>query len=160
MSLAMSGARRHIEMVANSKMRRAFATGLALSLVFVATACGGADNSAQPAIAESVTEATTNSMAESGAVSSAESILIDVRDIEEFASGHLPEALNIPFNDGSLSSQIPSLDPNASYRVYCRSGNRSGQAVALMLDAGFTNVVDLGGLEAAVSATGLELVTD
>lgn len=126
------------------------------SLVVFVTACGGDDQSAAPAVAESVAQ-TSGSTA---APATSDLILIDVRDIEEFATGHLPNATNIPFNDGTLAAQIPSLDPNVAYGVYCRSGNRSGQAVALMNEAGFTNVVDLGGLEAAVSATGLELVTD
>ncbi len=124
-------------------------------LVFTA-ACGGDDQSAAPAVAESIVGTADNVTAPA----TSELTLIDVRDIEEFAAGHLPNATNIPFNDGTLAAQIPTLDPNVAYGVYCRSGNRSGQAVALMKDAGFTNVVDLGGLEAAVSATGLELVTD
>ena len=126
------------------------------SLVVFVTACGGDDQSAAPAVAESVAQ-TSGSTA---APATSDLILIDVRDIEEFATGHLPNATNIPFNDGTLAAQLPTLDPNVAYGVYCRSGNRSGQAVALMNEAGFTNVVDLGGLEAAVSATGLELVTD
>jgi rhodanese-related sulfurtransferase len=140
----------------NEKFFRRVASATVLCLVLVTAACGGDDDVAQPAVAETVAEVTT----ETAAQPAAESILIDVRDVEEFASGHLPEAVNIPFNDGTLAARIADLDPNASYRVYCRSGNRSGQAVALMLDAGFTNVVDLGGLEAAVASTGLELVTD
>lgn len=124
-------------------------------LVFTA-ACGGDDQSAAPAVAESIVGTADNVTAPA----TSELTLIDVRDIEEFAAGHLPNATNIPFNDGTLAAQIPTLDPNVAYGVYCRSGNRSGQAVALMKDAGFTNLVDLGGLEAAVSATGLELVTD
>ena len=126
------------------------------SLLVFAASCGGDDQSTTPAVAESVVE-TSDSIT---APATSDLILIDVRDVEEFASGHLPNATNIPFNDGTLATQIPTLDPNAAYGVYCRSGNRSGQAVALMKEAGFTNVVDLGGLEAAVSATGLELVTD
>lgn len=126
------------------------------SLVVFVTACGGDDQSAAPAVAESVAQ-TSGSTA---APATSDLILIDVRDIEEFATGHLPNATNIPFNDGTLAAQLPTLDPKVAYGVYCRSGNRSGQAVALMNEAGFTNVVDLGGLEAAVSATGLELVTD
>lgn len=131
------------------------AASVASFMVFAA-ACGGEDQSATPAVAESVVE-TADSVA---APVASELTLIDVRDIDEFAAGHLPNATNIPFNDGTLAAQLPTLDPNVAYGVYCRSGNRSGQAVALMNEAGFTNVVDLGGLEAAVSATGLELVTD
>lgn len=140
----------------NANVVHRIGSATVLALVLVTAACGGDDDVAQPAVAETVADAT----AETAAQPAAESILLDVRDVEEFASGHLPDAVNIPFNDGTLAAQIADLDPNASYRVYCRSGNRSGQAVALMLDAGFTNVVDLGGLEEAVAATGLELVTD
>lgn len=139
-----------------SKNSRRMVAPIVASLVVFVTACGGDDQSAAPAVAESVAQ-TSGSTA---APATSDLILIDVRDIEEFATGHLPNATNIPFNDGTLAAQIPSLDPNVAYGVYCRSGNRSGQAVALMNEAGFTNVVDLGGLEAAVSATGLELVTD
>lgn len=140
----------------SSRILRPKLVAIVVLLVTFAAACGGDDQSATPAVAESVVE-TADSIT---APTTSELTLIDVRDVEEFAAGHLPDATNIPFNDGTLAAQIPTLDPNVAYGVYCRSGNRSGQAVALMKEAGFTNVVDLGGLEAAVSATGLELVTD
>ena len=143
-------------METTSKTTRRMVPAIVASLVVFAAACGGDDQSAAPAVAESVAQS-SDSIA---APATSDLILIDVRDVEEFAAGHLPNATNIPFNDGTLAGQIPTLDPNVAYGVYCRSGNRSGQAVALMKEAGFTNVVDLGGLEAAVSATGLELVTD
>lgn len=140
----------------SSRILRPKLVAIVVLFVTFAAACGGDDQSATPAVAESVVE-TADSIT---APTTSELTLIDVRDVEEFAAGHLPDATNIPFNDGTLAAQIPTLDPNVAYGVYCRSGNRSGQAVALMKEAGFTNVVDLGGLEAAVSATGLELVTD
>jgi phage shock protein E len=139
-----------------SKTSRRVTPAVVAALVLFASGCGGDDEAGTPAVAESVVE--TSGVADAPATSNL--TLIDVRDVEEFATGHLPNATNIPFNDGTLAAQIPSLDPNGAYGVYCRSGNRSGQAVALMKDAGFTNVVDLGGLEAAFSATGLELVTN
>lgn len=121
--------------------------------VLVLAGCGGDDStSSNAAVAEAATE--------SGTVDVAQLTLIDVRDVEEFVTGHLPDATNIPFNDGTLEAQLPSMDPNVAYGVYCRSGNRSGQAVDMMTAAGFTNVVDLGGLEEAVAATGLDLVTE
>ena len=153
---SLVGSERNQFIMNNEKSFRRVASATVLALVLVTTSCGGDDNVMQPAVAETVADAP----GETTTQPAAESILVDVRDVEEFASGHLPEAVNIPFNDGTLAAQIADLDPNAAYRVYCRSGNRSGQAVALMVDAGFTNVVDLGGLEAAVASTGLELVTD
>ena len=139
-----------------SKNSRRMVAAIVASFVVFAAGCGGDDQSAAPAVAESIAQTSDNT----AAPATSKLILIDVRDVEEFAAGHLPNARNIPFNDGSLAAQLPTLDPNVAYGVYCRSGNRSGQAVALMKEAGFANVVDLGGLEAAASATGLELVTD
>lgn len=129
------------------------ATAFFVPSVLVLAGCGGDDStSSNLAVAEAATE--------SGAVDVAQLTLIDVRDVSEFVSGHLPNATNIPFNDGTLEAQLSSLDPNVAYGIYCRSGSRSGQAVELMKAAGFTNLVDLGGLQEAVEATGLDLVTD
>ncbi len=85
-------------------------------------------------------------------------VIIDVRSPEEFAQGHLEGAELIDFNAGDLEAALTELDPDAEYVVYCRSGNRSSQAVAMMEDAGFTNVSDLGSLESAAKVTGLEIV--
>ena len=85
-------------------------------------------------------------------------VIIDVRSPEEFAQGHLEGAELIDFNAGDLEAALTELDPDAEYVVYCRSGNRSSQAVAMMEDAGFTNVSDLGSLESAAKATGVEIV--
>lgn len=72
-------------------------------------------------------------------------VILDVRTPEEFMTGHIEGAQNIDFQSGSFESQIASLDKNATYAVYCRSGNRSGQASAIMHDAGFHNVYNLNG---------------
>lgn len=88
----------------------------------------------------------------------AETIVLDVRTAEEFAAGHLTGAVNIDFNGGEIMAAIPTLDPEAEYLVYCRSGNRSGQAIQQMESAGFTNLTNLGSLEQAASATSLEIV--
>ncbi len=84
-------------------------------------------------------------------------IILDVRTPEEFAGGHLDGARLLDFNSGEFSAALPTLDPNATYVVYCRSGNRSGQAVAQMQQQGFSNVTNLGSLEDAASATGIEI---
>lgn len=84
-----------------------------------------------------------------------QTIILDVRTPAEFAEGHLEGAELLDLNGGQLSAAISTMDPDAQYFVYCRSGNRSAQAVQLMKDAGFTNVTDLGSLDQAASATGL-----
>ena len=86
-------------------------------------------------------------------------IIIDVRATDEFAAGHLDGAVNYNVADGTLEQALPSLDPNANYVVYCRSGRRSAIAVDLMKENGFTQIVDLGSLQDAADATGFVIVT-
>lgn len=88
----------------------------------------------------------------------ADTIVLDVRTADEYAGGHLDGAQLLDFNAGEVNAAIPSLDPEAEYVVYCRSGNRAGQAIKLMEQAGFTNVTNLGSLEQAAAATGIEIV--
>ncbi|RGE18554.1 rhodanese-like domain-containing protein [Leucobacter sp. wl10] len=86
-------------------------------------------------------------------------ILIDARTPEEYADGHLQGARMVDFNAGEFEAVIPHLDPDAEYLLYCRSGNRSGQAMALMRRAGIMNVSNLGSREQAAEATGLPIAT-
>lgn len=72
-------------------------------------------------------------------------VTLDVRTPGEFAQGYIEGARLIDFQSGNFQNEIEALDKNATYAVYCRSGNRSGQAVKIMLDAGFTNVFNLDG---------------
>lgn len=70
--------------------------------------------------------------------------LIDVRTREEFASGHIVGAINIPVEE--LAGRLSEVSPNTPVVVYCRSGNRSAQAADLLDSAGFNNIYDLGGV--------------
>lgn len=89
---------------------------------------------------------------------SEQAIIVDVRTPEEYAAGHLEGAQLLDLNGGQLAETLPTLDPAAEYFVYCRSGSRSGQATAMMKDAGFENVTDLGSLTRAAEATRLPIV--
>ena len=73
-------------------------------------------------------------------------ILLDVRTPEEFSNGHLPGAICIP-NESIGKQEITSL-PNKKQRIYiyCRSGSRSKQAADKLLDLGYTNLVEAGGI--------------
>lgn len=90
-------------------------------------------------------------------ISDSSVVLLDVRTPVEFAAGHISGATNIDFESGTFESDIQKLDKSKSYAVYCRSGNRSGQATALMAKDGFTSIFNLeGGLinwQAAGKAT-------
>ncbi|QBE49504.1 rhodanese-like domain-containing protein [Leucobacter triazinivorans] len=87
-----------------------------------------------------------------------DAIILDVRTPAEYAEGHLAGAQLLDFTGGEVAAAIPQLDPEAEYLVYCRSGNRSGQAIALMEAAGFGNLTNLGSLEQAAAATGIDVV--
>ena len=71
-------------------------------------------------------------------------IVIDVRSPAEVAEGAITGATVLDFNAGEFEAKIGDYDRNAAYLVYCRSGNRSGQAVAIMKELGFTDVIDAG----------------
>ncbi len=83
--------------------------------------------------------------------------LIDVRSAEEFATGAITGARNFNLENGYFEKALSSLDKEASYSVYCRSGRRSAIAVEMMKKAGFTNVTDLGGIEEAAQALALPI---
>ena len=72
--------------------------------------------------------------------------VIDVRTPEEFASGHVSGAVNVPVNE--IEEKIASVAPDKStpLMVHCRSGNRSARAKATLERLGYTNVTDLGSL--------------
>ena len=70
-------------------------------------------------------------------------IILDVRTSLEFHDGHIEGALNIDVNLPSFSEELEQLDRNATYLVYCRTGNRSKTALRIMDDLGFTRVYHL-----------------
>ncbi|MGY6559948.1 MAG: rhodanese-like domain-containing protein [Nitritalea sp.] len=74
-----------------------------------------------------------------------DAVLIDVRSAGEFQSGKLKGARNIDIMSANFQQQIANLPKDKTYYVYCRSGNRSGQACALMAKAGFENLHNLAG---------------
>lgn len=84
--------------------------------------------------------------------------MVDVRTPAEFAAGHLEGATNIDIEANDFAMKIAKLDKNASYLVYCRSGNRSAQAKSKMSATGFTHVTDGGAMEAAATKTGKKIV--
>jgi len=72
-------------------------------------------------------------------------VLLDVRTDDEFKEGHLKGAKKIDFYNESFEEIIDELDKRKKYLVYCRSGNRSRQAMFLMRDLGFEEVYNLEG---------------
>ena len=88
---------------------------------------------------------------------SADTVIVDVRTPAEYATGHLDGAVNIDFQSPSFDDTVAELDSEADYVVYCQSGNRSAQAVSVMVAADL-DVQDAGGIDEAAKATGLHVV--
>lgn len=72
--------------------------------------------------------------------------VVDVRTPQEFDTGHVDGALNIDLQSDTFLEEVRSLPSDESYVVYCATGNRSAQATALMVEEGFTELSDAGGL--------------
>ena len=73
-------------------------------------------------------------------------IILDVRRSDEFAEGHIPNAINIP-NESIGTTEIPQLPlKNQLILVYCRSGRRSKEASEKLVALGYTNIVEFGGI--------------
>jgi rhodanese-related sulfurtransferase len=72
-------------------------------------------------------------------------VVLDVRTPEEYATGHIPDAVNIDVSAPDFASRVGALDTDASYALYCRTGNRSATAMQIMQDGGFASVAHLGG---------------
>lgn len=86
-------------------------------------------------------------------------MVIDVRTPDEFNGGHLEGAERIGIADSDFVARIDALDKSADYYIYCRSGNRAGQAIDAMRDLGFTGELVNGGSVGNASAqTGLAVV--
>jgi len=72
-------------------------------------------------------------------------LILDVRTPEEFASGHIPGAVNVP--QDQLAERISSLDlaPDTEIVVHCERGGRARASASVLADAGYTRVRDLSG---------------
>ena len=85
--------------------------------------------------------------------------VIDVRTPEETSAGYLEGSKLFDVQDASFMSNLETLDKSADYYIYCRSGNRSGQAIETMKANGFTGELRNGGaLGNAAAETGLAVV--
>lgn len=74
------------------------------------------------------------------------SFILDVRTETEVEDGYIPNATNIDIYKGQeFIDELEKLDKTKNYYVYCRSGNRSGQACSIMNSLGFENAYNLEG---------------
>ena len=75
-----------------------------------------------------------------------EAVILDVRTDQEVEDGYIPGSMHIDIYMGQgFLDALEDLDKTKHYYVYCRSGNRSGQACALMQSRGFAHTYNLMG---------------
>ena len=79
-------------------------------------------------------------------MASQEVVVVDVRTREEYDGGHIENAVLVP--NESIGSEMPEALPykEATLLIYCRSGRRSKQAAEKLLELGYQNVYDFGGV--------------
>ena len=104
------------------------------------TGCASSNNQANTYRSITMDDAVTMMAQETG------NIILDVRRPDEYAAGHIPNAINVP-NESIGTDEIPEL-PNKDQliMVYCRSGRRSKEASEKLVKLGYTNIVEFGGI--------------
>ena len=73
--------------------------------------------------------------------------MIDVRTLEEFESGHIEDSSNIEWQE--ISSITDTINKDQKIYLYCRSGRRSQNATNILIDLGYKDVTNLGGIKDA-----------
>jgi phage shock protein E len=129
-----------------------------LALSVTVAACGAADaapNATTTPAPPAASDAPDDTGLTGVAAEAAERVVIDVRTPAEVAEGHVTGALLLDVQDPSFREAVADLPRDEAYVVYCRSGNRSGQAIELMRELGFTDLVN-GGAYDDLARAGLE----
>ena len=82
-------------------------------------------------------------------------VLIDVRSVEEFNTGHLAGAVNIPHTEIAEKISLVAKERSTPLYLYCRSGRRVGIAMEALKNSGYTVMYNLGGMEEAAEKLNL-----
>ena len=113
--------------------------GLVLVLLLLAAACSSGSDTATIELVSPAEAAQVIDDDPAGLV------VLDIRTPEEFNDVRLASAINVDFYDADFADQLDGLDKNDPYVMYCRSGNRSSDAVKTMKDLGFVEVYEIDG---------------
>ena len=118
-------------------MKRILPLFFSLLLLFTGCEGGTAENSYQQITQEEAKEM----------MDTQEVIVLDVREQNEYDSGHIPGAVLLPvgtIDEDTAAAVIPEKD--STVLVYCRSGNRSKTASSALAELGYTNIYEFGGI--------------
>ena len=132
---------------------------LLLTVLLLSLSACGSDSTAKTATPDAVAAGYRQITAEEAAkIMETETgyIILDVRRQDEYDTGHIPGAICVP-NERIGDAEIPELpDKDQLILVYCRSGRRSKEASQKLVDLGYTDIVEFGGI---IDWTG-EVVTE
>lgn len=116
---------------------------LFLLLLLLLTGCGGtASNTSSESSYQQISQEEAKEMMDTQDV-----IILDVREQDEYDSGHIPGAVLLPvgtIDDETAAEVIPEKE--STVLVYCRSGNRSKTASSALAELGYTNIYEFGGI--------------
>ena len=121
-------------------MKRVFTLLLALILL---SGCGGtAANQTTEATYRQITQEEAKEMMDTQEV-----VILDVREQDEYDSGHIPGAVLLPVGSIAADTAAAVIDElDTVVLVYCRSGNRSKTASQALVNIGYTNIYEFGGI--------------
>ena len=126
--------------------RKNFAAWVLLLLLTVSLAgcCSREEDTKNTVSYQQITAEEAKSMM----VEQPDAVILDVREQDEYDAGHIPGAVLLPvgtINEETAASAIPEKD--AVVLVYCRSGNRSKTASQALVDLGYTQIYEFGGIK-------------
>ena len=124
--------------------RKKFAAWSLLLLLIVSLAGCGSREEENTASYQQITAEEAKSMMDE----QPDAVVLDVREQDEYDAGHIPGAVLLPvgtINEETAASAIPEKD--AVVLVYCRSGNRSKTASQALVDLGYTQIYEFGGIK-------------
>lgn len=114
---------------------------LVILLVVLLGVCGC--NSAAGKVDNSIKNISTDAVFSD--IDNKDTYIIDVREEYEYVSGHIENSYNVPYSNFSLINEM-DISFDSKIVVYCQSGNRSGMAARQLVEMGYTNVYDMGGI--------------
>ena len=113
-----------------------------LLAVMLLTACGQDKENDREAVYVNITAQEAKQIMDSAA----DYIILDVRTRDEYETGHIPGARCFPLDDIECNAEVYIPDKDMMYLIYCRSGRRSKIAAEALLELGYTNIKEFGGI--------------
>lgn len=113
-----------------------------LLIIMLLTACGQTTGNEQEAVYVNITAKEAKEIMDT----EAGYVILDVRTQAEYDEGHIPGAILIPNTEIKERAEEKLPDKDQLILVYCRSGNRSKKAAAILVELGYTNIKEFGGI--------------